>query len=66
LGDRSREERRSGILTFRREGVDPVALGRRLGSDGFCVTYRPNGIRVSPHGHNTLDQIDAFLAALPT
>jgi selenocysteine lyase/cysteine desulfurase len=66
LGDRSREDRRSGILTFRREGVDPVALGRRLGNDGFCVTYRPNGIRVSPHGHNTPDQIDAFLAALPT
>jgi cysteine desulfurase/selenocysteine lyase len=66
LGDRSREDRRSGILTFHRAGVDPVALGRRLGSDGFCVTYRPNGIRVSPHGHNTLDQIDAFLGALPT
>ena len=66
LGDRSREDRRSGILTFHRAGVDPVALGRRLGSDGFCATYRPNGIRVSPHGHNTLDQIDAFLGALPT
>jgi selenocysteine lyase/cysteine desulfurase len=29
------------------------------------VTYRANGIRVSPHGHNTADDIDAILAALP-
>jgi len=64
LGDRSREDVKSGIVTFRRQNVDPIALGRRLGALGFCVTYRANGIRVSPHGHNTAAQIDAFLAAL--
>lgn len=64
LGDRSRDDVKSGIVTFRRQGVDPVALGRRLGAQGFCVTYRPSGIRVSPHGHNTAAQIDAFLEAL--
>jgi selenocysteine lyase/cysteine desulfurase len=65
LGDRSRDAYKSGILTFRRDGVDPVALGKRLGEADFCTTYRQSGVRVSPHGHNTADQIDAFLEALP-
>ncbi len=66
LGDRSRDEVKSGILTFRREGVDPVALGKRLQGAGIVTTYRPNGIRVAPHGYNTADEIDALLDALPT
>jgi selenocysteine lyase/cysteine desulfurase len=55
----------SGIITFTLPGHDPVALGRKLGEAGFCVTYRPTGIRVSPHGYNTEAEIDAFLAELP-
>ncbi len=54
----------SGIVTFVLPGVDPVDLGRRLGERGFNVTYRASGIRVSPHGHNTVGQIDAFLDAV--
>ena len=54
----------SGIVTFAFAGRDPIALGRELGRAGFVTTYRPTGIRVSPHGYNTTDQIDAFLAAL--
>ncbi len=65
LSDRSREAVASGIVSFRREGIDPVALGRRLGEAGICVTARAGGIRVSPHGYNTSDEIDALLAALP-
>jgi selenocysteine lyase/cysteine desulfurase len=65
LGDRSRVDVSSGIVTFRREDVDPIALGKRLGKAGICVTYRANGIRVSPHGHNTTADIDALLEALP-
>jgi len=53
--------RRSGIVTFNLEGHDPSALGRRLGENGFCVTYYPFGIRVSPHGYNTPAEIDAFV-----
>lgn len=64
LSDRSCNEVKSGIVTFRRDDVDPVALGKRLGAAGICVTYRPSGIRVAPHGHNTPDEIDAILAAL--
>jgi cysteine desulfurase/selenocysteine lyase len=44
---------------------DAIELGRRLGRQGFVTTYRATGIRVSPHGYNTEDEIDAFLAALP-
>ncbi|HEX3469387.1 MAG TPA: aminotransferase class V-fold PLP-dependent enzyme [Candidatus Elarobacter sp.] len=64
LGDRSRDDVKSGIVTIRRDGVDPVALGKRLGDENICVTYRPNGLRVSPHGHNTHDEIEAVLEAL--
>ncbi len=65
LGDRSRDAVKSGIVTFTRDGVDPVALGRRLGEAHIVTTYRPTGIRVSPHGHNTADDVDALLDALP-
>lgn len=54
----------SGIVTFALPGRDPVALGRALGRAGFVTTYRPAGIRVSPHGYNTEAEIDAFLAEL--
>ncbi len=54
----------SGIVTFTLPGSDPVALGRRLGEAGICTTYRPSGIRVSPHGHNSEADVDALLAAL--
>jgi cysteine desulfurase/selenocysteine lyase len=65
-GDRSRDEVKSGIVTFRRDGVDSLDLGRRLQRDhGIVTTYRATGIRVAPHGHNTLSDIDAILDALP-
>ena len=63
-GDRSREDVKSGIVRIRREDVDPMALGKRLGAAGMCVTYRASGIRISPHGYNTADEIDALLAEL--
>jgi len=63
--DRSRAEVKSGIVRFHRDGLDPIALGKRLGQANICVTYRANGIRVSPHGYNTPDEIDAILEALP-
>ena len=66
VGDRSRDEVKSGIVQFRRDGVDSIALGRRLQKDhGIVATYRASGLRVAPHGHNTTDDIDAMLAGLP-
>jgi len=63
-GDRPRAEVKSGIVRIRRDDVDPIALGKRLGAAGICVTYRASGIRVSPHGYNIADEIDALIAEL--
>ena len=54
----------SGIVTFALPGADPVALGKHLQKKSFVTTYRPQGIRVAPHGYNTLDEIDALLEAI--
>ena len=54
----------SGIVTFLPRGRDPVELGRELGRAGIVTTFRKSGIRVSPHGYNTRDDIAALLAAL--
>jgi selenocysteine lyase/cysteine desulfurase len=65
-GDRSTDDVKSGIVTFRRDDVDAVALGKQLQRDhGIVTTYRTTGIRVAPHGHNTAEDIDAILDALP-
>jgi selenocysteine lyase/cysteine desulfurase len=65
LTDRAGEAVKSGIVTFRRDDVDSVALGKRLNQAQICTTYRPIGIRIAPHGYNTFEEIDAILEALP-
>jgi len=62
--DRASDEVKSGIALFRRDDVDSVALGKRLGEANVVTTYRANGIRIAPHGHNTADEIDAILDVL--
>lgn len=54
----------SGIVTFDVPKRDPIELGKRLQHAGVVTTYRANGIRVSPHGYNTFDEIDALLDAV--
>jgi selenocysteine lyase/cysteine desulfurase len=51
----------SGIVTFSLPGRDSMALGRALEKEGIITTYRRTGVRVSPHGYNTPDEIDAAL-----
>jgi selenocysteine lyase/cysteine desulfurase len=63
--DRSSEEVKSGIVTFTRDGLDAIALGKRLGEAHICTTYRRDGIRIAPHGYNTPEEIDAILEILP-
>jgi selenocysteine lyase/cysteine desulfurase len=65
LTDRSRDDVKSGIVTFRRDDLDPLALGKRLQQAGIVTTYRQTGIRIAPHGHNTAEQVEAILDALP-
>jgi len=54
----------SGIVTFRIPGGDPLELGRALSRANVVTTYRKNGIRVSPHGHNSAEDIDNLLSHL--
>lgn len=54
----------SGIVTFRLRGVDSVVLGEQLEREGIVTTYRTSGVRVSPHGYNTSEEIDAVLNAM--
>jgi cysteine desulfurase / selenocysteine lyase len=51
----------SGIVTFCMPGCDSVALGEAMAREGIITTYRPSGVRVSPHGYNSTTEIDAAL-----
>jgi cysteine desulfurase / selenocysteine lyase len=55
-------ERRSGILSFKTENCR--ALYDFLTSQGFIISFRENGIRVSPHFYNSPDEIDALLDSI--
>ena len=55
----------SGIVTFSLPGCDSVALGKALQREGIVTTWRPSGIRVSPHGYNTTEEIDRLLELAP-
>jgi cysteine desulfurase/selenocysteine lyase len=55
----------SGIVLFRVPGCESIALGKALQAQGIITTWRANGIRVAPHGYNTVEEIDALLGALP-
>jgi selenocysteine lyase/cysteine desulfurase len=54
----------SGIVTFAFPGRDSIALGRALESEGIVTTYRDGIIRISPHGYNTLEEIERVLEIL--
>ncbi|HLY01390.1 MAG TPA: aminotransferase class V-fold PLP-dependent enzyme [Candidatus Cybelea sp.] len=54
----------SGIVTFNIPGIDSMALGRALENQKIVTTYRTGGIRVSPHGYNTAQEIDVMLNAV--
>jgi len=53
-----RAERRSGIVTFRAEGKDQVALYRELMKSGVICASRGGGIRFSPHFHTALEDLE--------
>ena len=56
----------SGIVTFRIPGCDSIALGRALQEEGVVTTWRATGIRVAPHGYNTVEEIDRVVELLPS
>ncbi len=57
---------RSGIVTCTVPGTDPDALHAHLEAHQVICSPRGGGIRFSPHGYNTTDDIDAALEAMRT
>jgi selenocysteine lyase/cysteine desulfurase len=55
----SDEFRRSGIVTFNIEGIDPGALHTHLMAKGVICAQRGGGIRFSPHFYIEPGQIEA-------
>lgn len=55
---------RSAIVSLTVEGVDPVSLHAALRDESIVCAPRAGGLRVSPHGYTTADEIDALVAAV--
>jgi selenocysteine lyase/cysteine desulfurase len=54
----------AGIVTFRKEGMEPHLLVRRLRERGFIAAPRQGWVRLSPHFYISSEEIAAFLAEL--
>jgi selenocysteine lyase/cysteine desulfurase len=55
---------RSGIVTFDLPGHDPNVVRRRLEAARIIVRCRAGGVRISPHGYATPDEIDRLIDEL--
>ncbi len=64
MGEGERE-RRSGIVTFRKEGVDSRLVVRNLRQAGVVTAARQGWVRSSPHFYISPEDIERMLAALP-
>jgi cysteine desulfurase / selenocysteine lyase len=62
LSDRSREGR-SGIVSFALDGAPAEAVAARLNAANFVCGPRSGGVRIAPHGYNTIEEIDALVLA---
>jgi selenocysteine lyase/cysteine desulfurase len=59
-----RVEEQSGIVSFRREGLDATQEVRRLAGQEVIVAARDGAIRVSPHIYNNEQDLDRLLKAV--
>jgi selenocysteine lyase/cysteine desulfurase len=55
---------RSGIVSVTFPGYDTDILGDRLRARGFVVGARSGALRLSPHGYNTIEELDQLLDSL--
>jgi selenocysteine lyase/cysteine desulfurase len=63
LSDRG--EGRSGVLTFATPGREPGDISQALRNRGVvCSGPRGGGVRISPHGYATPDDIDRLISTL--
>ncbi|MEW6443340.1 MAG: aminotransferase class V-fold PLP-dependent enzyme [bacterium] len=60
----TRPAERSGILSFRREGLDARRKAAELAGRGIVVVERDGFVRVSPHVYNNEEDMDRLLRAL--
>jgi selenocysteine lyase/cysteine desulfurase len=60
------EQRRSAIVSFRKPGTDSRQLARDLFAQRIIAAPRQGWVRTSPHFYLSPDEIDRFLAALPS
>jgi selenocysteine lyase/cysteine desulfurase len=54
-------EHRSGIVTFQLPGHDPNHIRRRLQDRNIVVRCRAGGVRISPHGYATQEEVDRLI-----
>jgi cysteine desulfurase/selenocysteine lyase len=52
---------RSGVVTFAVDGYDPVTIVDALKAQGVVCSPRGGGVRLSPHGYNTGEEIDRLV-----
>jgi len=57
-------DHRSGIVTFNLPGHDANTIRRQLEAARIIVRCRAGGVRISPHGYATTDEIDRLIAEL--
>jgi cysteine desulfurase/selenocysteine lyase len=59
-----RANHRSGIVSFRLPGRDPLAEKHRLQARGIVVSCRAGALRISPHAYVNDEDVDRLLSAL--
>jgi cysteine desulfurase/selenocysteine lyase len=64
LGLRTRETG-AGIVSFRKEGQDPMAVTAHLRHNGITAAARAGWVRTAPHFYITEADIEKMLACLP-
>jgi selenocysteine lyase/cysteine desulfurase len=63
MSDRS-PEGRSGVVTFALDGHAAAAVVGALQARGVACSPRAGGVRLSPHGYNTVDEVDRLVSAV--
>ncbi len=65
LLDRQSRESNSGIVSFRKDGIDSRMLVKQLAKSGVVVAPRQGWVRVSPHFYIDPDGVQRMLEHLP-
>lgn len=55
---------RSGIVTFQLPGREAQEIRRTLEAAGIIARCRAGGVRLSPHGYNTAEEVDRLIDVL--